>query len=512
MRDLRLSTKIFLTVGAVLGVLLLGVGWLAGLHEASLLEKHFDDNLTTLSVASRNMFHATAEAYCRSHGMAYHRVEPGGFSPGPAGALEQEALRGFQADPALELRRGDYVDEAGRPFKYVLAPGRLEEQCVMCHQASGMDAFRQRRTGDLVAMFGVSVPTDGLRRQVLRTRLLFAGMGAVLLAVVAWIVGMAVRRHVLLPVDHLNAAIGRMAGGDLTVRAPITSEDEIGHLGSGFNRMVEQLARAMLEVERASAQVASGSMQLAASAEQMSVTVHETARVGEGLQDSGRKVQENLRELDRNASVLAGRAQATGGESERAALDSTRGAEAGQGAADEMEAIRVATSRIAEAVRVIQEIARQTNLLSLNAAIEAAKAGSQGKGFAVVAEEVRKLADRSSGAAKEIEEIIGRTQEAVAEGVASVEVTRDNLVAIRERISAVGEHIREMGGLSLEQARTSAGVGELMDQTAARLDRNAAATQQLAATVQEVTRTAEELARVADGLKDVVKGFRLRPA
>jgi methyl-accepting chemotaxis protein len=95
--------------------------------------------------------------------------------------------------------------------------------------------------------------------------------------------------------------------------------------------------------------------------------------------------------------------------------------------------------------------------------------------------------------------------------VASVDTTLGHLEAIGERISGVSGHIRDIGGLSREQAKTSGGVGAMMDQTASRLDQNAVATQELAATVQEITRTAEDLSKVAEGLKDIVKGFILRP-
>jgi len=182
-----------------------------------------------------------------------------------------------------------------------------------------------------------------------------------------------------------------------------------------------------------------------------------------------------------------------------------------RGTTREMQEIRESTGKIVQAVQVIQENANQTNLLSLNAGIEAAKAGAHGKGFSVVAEEIRKLAERSARAAREIEQIILRTQEAVAGGVASVDTTLGHLEAIGERISGVSGHIRDIGGLSREQAKTSGGVGAMMDQTASRLDQNAVATQELAATVQEITRTAEDLSKVAEGLKDIVKGFILRP-
>jgi len=343
-------------------------------------------------------------------------------------------------------------------------------------------------------------------------RLLAALAGLAVLGVVGLIVAYFVRRNILAPLTALSGTIVQMAKGDLTVHAPVQNQDELGRLAQTFNGMVAQLNEVLQEVEQAAVRVASGSIELAASAEEMSRTVDETAKVSEGLQDAGRRVQENLRGLDSNVAAMADHTRRTGMESQDAVLDTSRGSEAGRGTAREMAQIQEATARIVQVVQVIQGIARQTNLLSLNAAIEAATAGVHGKGFSVVAEEVRKLAERSAQAALEIERIIGRTREAVAGGVASVEVTQGHLEAIGKRIAEVSGHLQEIGSLSQDQAQTSTEVGRMMDHTAARLDQNAVATQQLAATVQEITRTAEDLSKVADGLKDIVKGFRLRPA
>jgi methyl-accepting chemotaxis protein len=174
-----------------------------------------------------------------------------------------------------------------------------------------------------------------------------------------------------------------------------------------------------------------------------------------------------------------------------------------------MDEIREATGQIVQAVKVIQDLARQTNLLSLNAAIEAAKAGAQGKGFAVVAEEVRKLAERSRGAAKEIEELILHTQEAVAGGVTSVQVTMESLEAIRRRIEGLSERITQIGTFADVQAETSQRVTERMAVTSQHLAQNATATTELAATVKEIAHTSEDLAQVADGLRNLVSTFKL---
>ncbi|BDU78616.1 methyl-accepting chemotaxis protein [Mesoterricola sediminis] len=505
----KLAFKIFLSVGAVLAAVIVAVIWVVSAREEGLLEAAFADNLTTLSVASRNMFHQSAEQYCAARGMTYHRVDPSRLSQGPTGQVERAALDAFHGNPALDAFSGEYRGEKGEEFKYVLAPARLKEECVLCHTAVGLDTYKDRKLGDMVGLFGVSVSTEELQRGVRRTRLVATGAGLALLAVVSLLVTTSVKRHVLRPLGGLSESFGRMAQGDLRARAEVASRDEIGQLAGSFNAMAEQLSGALQQVRQASQEVASGSVQLAASAEEMSRTVAEVAGTSLDLKASGRGVQEALRRLDANVERMAGESRHTGAEADAAVADTDKGAQEGRGTSEGMRAIQDATTRIVSAVQAIQGIARQTNLLSLNAAIEAAKAGAAGKGFAVVAEEVRKLAERSAQSAREIEGIIRVTEDAVASGDTSVRTTLAHLEAIRRRISEIATRIQGIGGLSQEQAGTSQAVGRLMDATTLQLDQNAAAAQQMATAVKEVARTAEDLSQVAEGLKTVVGRFRL---
>jgi len=507
---LGLAAKFFLPVGAALTGLLALVIWAVGAYQTGQSKRAFEDHLTSLAAASRSMFHASAEEYCASRGMELHRVNPERQAKAPAvAAFENESYRAFQADPALASRVSHYTDADGTPRIYALVPARIDDSCVTCHDAFGMTAFKTRRPGELVAAFGVSMSTAGLYRDQRNVRLVGLGVGLAMLGIISLIVTYFVRRTILGPLGELSGSFAQIALGDLTVKIPVRSRDEIGQLGEAFNGMVGQLNSAMAEVEQASARVASGSMELSSSAEEMARTVDETARVSVALREAGQKVVRALTVLGANTDTMAQETLATDAEAGQAVADTARGAESGRGTVKGMEEIHTATDAIVQAVRVIQEIARQTNLLSLNAAIEAAKAGTQGKGFAVVAEEVRKLAERSAQSAREIEQIIARTQAAVAAGTASVGATLQDLDAIRARITHVSGGLRHLGGLGREQAATSAEVGGLMDQTARGLDQSATAAYQLAATVQEIARTAEELANVSEGLKDIVKVFKL---
>lgn len=505
-----LALKFFLPVSLALGVVLGLAIWAVSAYQTSQAEKAFEENLTTLAVTSRSMMHADAEEYCKVRGMTFHQAMRENHPRDPNMlAFQRESLAQFERDPTLDHRVGRWTDAKGEPIIYVLSPGRLQEACNNCHASYGMDEFKNLKVGDLVATFGVSTSLAPLYRGQRNLRLISIVAGLALLGIISAIMTRRVTSTILKPLERLSAVIGRVAAGDMTVKASMESEDEIGQLAQTFNGMVGDLNQALRSMGQASEQVASGSTELAASAEQMNQTVRETARVGEDLRQAGREVSDALRQLDANVESMANHARQTGAEAVGAVQDTDRGAETGRTTAHGMQAIQEATSRIVQAVKVIQGLARQTNLLSLNAAIEAAKAGAQGKGFAVVAEEVRKLAEHSGQSAKVIEETIQAMQDAVMEGAASVEVTLQHLTAIRDRISQVSGSILEIGNLSQGQARTSQDVGRLMGETAVRLDQNAAATQELAATVHEVAKTSEDLAKVAEGLKETVHRFTL---
>jgi adenylate cyclase len=94
----------------------------------------------------------------------------------------------------------------------------------------------------LVARFGGELPAEirPLWMQLLHTQIYILGAtGIVSLAMVV-----LVARFINRPVQALRGAMGRVAAGDLGVRVPVRSTDELGELNQHFNEMVEDLRRA----------------------------------------------------------------------------------------------------------------------------------------------------------------------------------------------------------------------------------------------------------------------------
>ncbi len=78
-----------------------------------------------------------------------------------------------------------------------------------------------------------------------RRAFLLAAGGTTLLAA---IVGLLVGRGLTAPLRSLTAAAGQMSSGDLSIRAPMRGQDEIGQLARQFNQMAERLEASFAEL------------------------------------------------------------------------------------------------------------------------------------------------------------------------------------------------------------------------------------------------------------------------
>ncbi|MDZ4202852.1 MAG: methyl-accepting chemotaxis protein [Gallionella sp.] len=332
----------------------------------------------------------------------------------------------------------------------------------------------------------------------------------VLFFVVGWVIS-----HVIQPVRNLQRVmLAIQADGDLTRRAPVSGNDEIGQITRAFDALMESLSEALRRVHAGaedvmktatklagvSGKVTEGSLaqsdtaaSTAASVEQMTVSISSVADSTEGVRRLSEDSLSRTREGNESAVEMIREV--------RRIEDTVR-----QVAASVEEFVQ-STHSIAGMTQQVRDIADQTNLLALNAAIEAARAGEQGRGFAVVADEVRKLAEKSSRSAGEIDGVTAtlsaraeRAEKEIEVGLASLHATLQHIdrvsVMLDQAGNSVGEAsqgVNDIASAVREQSQVSTQVAQHVEYIARMAEENHVDIMQSADDIRHLGELAEEL-------------------
>lgn len=358
-------------------------------------------------------------------------------------------------------------------------------------------------------------------------------------------------RKLTRPIQTVEALMQRAGAGDLTVKAEVTSRDEIGRLTEAFNTMISNQAELVAAVGRASGEIAAASEHLAASSQEMSSTVTEVAgnmvrvadnaQSGEAAAQTAAEVVSDLAGLITLAKERAVSAQGTSAMTSQAAMSGQSTVAATVASIAQMQTkitetegfinqLNAYSSQIGVITETITGIAAQTNLLALNAAIEAARAGEAGRGFAVVADEVRRLAEQSSQGAQEVAALLAKVTDttvaavtAAQHGRAGMEQVVDSTGSVSNALdsilTAAGETVVDIDQImkvAEEEVATSSRIVVLISSMAQGLQETAGLSkevadgaEQTAGVVETVAASAEQLTSMAAELKDMIMKFKV---
>lgn len=310
--------------------------------------------------------------------------------------------------------------------------------------------------------------------------------------------------------------------GDLTLRVPADSKDELGHLASSLNQFLDKLHDLISRLAATASTVKDGSGRLAQlndKAQEMLAAQHTaTDSVATAVNELAATVQEVAKSAS-DAASSAGRADADARSGNARVQDSLASihelAQDVARAAEVIQRLEGESEKVGSVLDVIRGIAEQTNLLALNAAIEAARAGEQGRGFAVVADEVRGLAERTAGATVQIEDMIKGIQKdtsgavdamssvsaQVDSGVAQMHDAADSLREIRVGAGVALDRIRDVADATKEQSAASNAIAQQVEQIAQMVDGTSSA-------MLDAANSVDDLEVLSSSLNEVVGRFR----
>jgi len=158
----------------------------------------------------------------------------------------------------------DLVGPGGRPLLSGRRVTREELRTEDGGPPPGQDQFREFAFGDepvlsLTATLQAAGEPYGrlqllkslapLERSEALTRSLFYGGVSLSFVAVLLLLNLLLSRMVLVPVRRVHDAMARAATGDLRVRLPVHSRDEVGSIAESFNRMVGELEASHQQIE-----------------------------------------------------------------------------------------------------------------------------------------------------------------------------------------------------------------------------------------------------------------------
>jgi methyl-accepting chemotaxis protein len=346
-------------------------------------------------------------------------------------------------------------------------------------------------------------------------------------------------RAIVTPINKAVAGLKDIAEGEgnLTMRLPITSNDEVGEMSRWFNLFIEKLQNIIRQITVDTQQVDHSATSLSSISGMLQKNARETSQLSENVATAAEEMSANLNsvaagmeESTTNTSMVASAAEemtATineiAGNAEQARAISKKAVQHAESTSAKIGDLSKAAEAINKVTEAITEISEQTNLLALNATIEAARAGEAGKGFAVVANEIKELAKQTASATLDIKNRIQEVQEtttATTKEISQISTIIHSVNDIVATISiAVGEQstaTQEIAGNISQASQGLSEVNENINQistVATTITQDIAMVNSASSSISEssndVKGSADSLHALASRLSTIIKSFKV---
>ena len=460
-----------------------------GLELASLDPKGFNSITRSVMIAMYSRSIGDASTARSKFGDGMKAIQKGNPTP------EQEALIAqikTSFEKTMQLLTASLAASDDYSLFSKTASSIMNQSDAIRELSAGIFQKEQRELGETVA-------------NVIATSLLLS-----IITIVAGIgITVVIARRITRPLERATELITRVARNDLTETVEVTTNDEVGQIGSALNTMVTNLRVNIDALHNDSMSLTAASTELSQISQQVSANASQTCTQAEVVTDASQRVSEDVHSVaaaveEMNASMS--QIMRTTSEATRV---SGRAAEAARGTNATVAKLGESSAQISDVVNVITGIAAQTNLLALNATIEAARAGEAGRGFAVVAQEVKELALQTSKATEEIGTRINTIQTDAGSAVAAILEIGQIIAQIDQFQATIASAVQEQGSAINEISRSLSNATVASKEISSNIEKVAEAAKDTTTGASETAMTAETLAKVALGLRRVVEQFTL---
>lgn len=346
-----------------------------------------------------------------------------------------------------------------------------------------------------------------------------------------------VNRSVTNPLKAVNAVMGRLSSGDLTVEIEESRrKDEIGdmiravHIFKANALEVENLQEATKAADERAAhekaeamerlaqefeqgvgaiveQVSQSSVAMTHTAGSLSETAEHSRVQATGVSSSAQQASSNVQTVASAAEELGASIQEISSQVNEQNSKTEQAFNVTKQSRERMQDLSRKVSDIGEVLNLITGIAEQTNLLALNATIEAARAGEAGKGFAVVASEVKSLANQTSKATEDIAAQINAVQQETNGTMSAIEEIASEIEIVAEIASAIAASVEQQNSATHEIAQSISQAASGTDEVTSTIAELTEGATRTGAAAGDMLGSAEDLSEKAKTLSSMVTAF-----